>query len=370
MTALEKVAINDRLGIGGNNPPSDIDAFGEKVKEKYPEMFAFADRILGAEARLPENVEDDESSGKLGDFIKQVHTAYKNLDNARESEKQVYLEGGRKVDGFFKTKYLQNLEALKKKATAINAVYLEKKRDEERRKREEEAQRLRDKQEAELKEAARLRKEAEDKRLEAEAETRRIQEEAAHREREIREKADAERKAQQAEIDRLNKEAEEKKAAQEKINTESRAQLKAAQDRLKEISREEKTEIKEVKEEVYQAEIIADGLAREGLLQERDANKIADGARRIEKQADKMEKLADASAADLARTRGVEGSLSTIKTRWVGTLTDRTKLDLEALRHFFREGDLQFAIDQFVKSNPGGTLSGAFIREETEAVVR
>lgn len=356
--------------IGHNNPPSEIDIFGEKVKEKYPEMFAFAERIMAAEDRLPETVEDDDASGKMGDFIKQVHTAYKNLDNARESEKQVYLEGGRKVDGFFKTKYLQNLEALKKKATAIQATYLEKKKDEERRKREDDARILREKQEAELKEANRLRQEADDKRKEAEAEQRRIQEESAHREREIREKSEAGRKAQQAEIDRLKKEADDKKAAQEKLDEESKEKLKAAQEKLKEISRDEKAELKEVKEEVYQAELVTDSLEREARTQEREANKVDDGARRIEKQADKMEKLAGASAADLARTRGVEGSLSTIRTKWVGTLTDRTKLDLEALRHFFRDGDLQFAVDQYVKSNPGGTLVGAFIREETEGIVR
>lgn len=349
-----------------NQPPSDQEILGEKLKEKYPEMFAFAERLLAAEERLPEEVNDDEASGKMGDFVKQVHTAYKNLDNARSSEKEFYLEGGRKIDGFFKTKYLTALETLKKKAEARNAIYLEKKKDLERRKREEEAERLRLAAEEKIREEQRLRREAEEKRREAEEATRKAQEEAAHREREIREAAEKERAAKQAEIDAMKKQRDEA----ERISKEERELLGTAEEELKEAARREKEALKKVRAETAVIEDAAHDLMKSAKMDDRAANKVLDEANRTDKQAEKMEKLADASAADLARTRGVEGSLSTIKTGWVITVTDRNDLDVVQLLQHFKDEDLQIAANSWCKANPGQQLRGCYVREETRAVTR
>lgn len=352
--------------IGHNNPPSDIDIFGEKVKAKYPEMFSFAERLLATEAKLPTEVNDDETCGKVSDFVKQVQTAMKNLDAARKSEKEEYLEAGRRVDGFFKNRYIDKLEKLKNTIANINAVYLKRKEDEERRIREEKAEELRIKAAKELEEANRKAEEARKAQEAAEAESRRIADEAGRRQREIEAEAERKRKEQQAEIDRLNAE----KAQQDKVDAETKAKLKEAEDKLKQINKDEKADLKEVKADVKQAESAVADLTKAARLDTRESNRLLDTAARTEKQAVKMEKLADASAADIARVRGDEGALATIKTEWVGTLTDRSALDLEALRGHFHENDLQIAINSWVKANPGRQLKGAYVREETKAMVR
>lgn len=388
--AAEKTGIphteETRHGLGGNNPPSDIDAFGQQILERYPEDFSKAKRLLEAEERLPAEVSDDETSGKLGDFIKQVKTAYKGLENIRSAEKEVYLEGGRKVDGFFK-KHTDKLKSLVAKAEAVNAAYLQKKKDEEKRRLEEEAEKKRLEAEAQIREAQRKQREAEEKRKEAEAAERKAREEAEQREREIRAKAEEERKAKQAEIDRLEKEKADaeadRKAAKAKEDADA-AELVAAKEReaalkkkladaekeLKAVDKAEKAELKEVRADVAEIEDAALELSRQARQDQKESDKLLDAAVRTEKQADKFDKLSEASAADLARTRGDQGSLSTIRTEWVGTITNREKLDKEALWAHLKLEDIQIALNAWVKANPGKEMLGAFIRQETKAITR
>lgn len=352
-----------------NDPPSDIEIFGERAREKYPEVLSFADRILATEERLPAVVEDDISSGKLGDFINQIKSADKSVDGARTEEKEVYLKGSRMVDGFF-NQYREKLKALKKKAEDVQAIYLAKKADEKRRADEERAAELKRKADAELAEARRKAAEAEALRQEQAKEAARVAAEASARQKEIEDKAAADRAAQQKVIDDLRAEAEAKKSAQEKVDAETKAKLREAEEKLKAVNQAEKADLKEVKQDLREGEAAVADLGRAAKIQQRESNKLLDEAVRTDKQAEKADKLAGASDADLARTRGLGGSLSTIRTDWVGTLTDRSILDLEALRPYFREDDLQFAIDQHVKAHDGKVLRGAFIREETKAVVR
>jgi hypothetical protein len=147
-------------------------------------------------------------------------------------------------------------------------------------------------------------------------------------------------------------------------------QLAAAEKDLKTIDKEEKADMKEVKEEKAAIEDAALDLSRMARADQRESDKLLDAAVRTEKQADKFEKLSDASAADLARTRGDQGSLSTIRTEWVGTITDRLLLDKEGLWAHFKHDDLQIALNAWVKANPGKQMPGAFIREETKGITR
>lgn len=366
-TADDITVFSDKIHgqIGHNEPPSDIEVFGERARQKYPEVLAFAERIIATEDRLPTSVEDDVSSGKLGDFINQIKTADKSVNGAREEEKAVYLKGSQMVDGYF-NRYREKLRALKKKAEDVQAVYLTKKADEKRRADEERAAELKRKADAELAEARRKAAEAEALRVEQAKEAARVAAEAAARQKEIEEKAAAERAAQQKVIDEMKAAA----AQQEKIDAETKAKLKEAEEKLKAVNQAEKAELKEVKADLREGEAAVADLGRAAKIQQRESNKLLDEAVRSDKQAEKADKLAGSSDADLARTRGLGGSLSTIRTDWVGTLTDRSTLDLEALRPYFREDDLQFAIDQHVKAHDGKALRGAYVREETRAVVR
>lgn len=384
--AEKQTGIPNRDGIGGNNPPSDIEAFGEKILERYPEDFAKAKRILETEERLPEEVNDDETSGKLGDFIKQAKTSYKGLENIRSAEKEVYLEGGKRVDGFFK-KTTDKLKTLIAKAEAVNAVYLQAKKDEEKRRLEEEAEKKRLEAEAQIREAQKKQREADEKRKEAEAAQRKAEDDAAAREKEIREKAEADRKAKQAEIDALQKQKDQaeadRKAAKDKEERDQaeieaakqreadlKKRLTAAQNYLKKVDKEEKADLKEVKQDLNDVEDAALDLSRMARADQKESDRLLDAAVRTEKQAEKFEKLSDASAADLARTRGDQGSLSTIRTEWVGTVTNREIIDRTALWAHLKLEDIQIALNAWVKANPGKQMPGAFIREETRGITR
>lgn len=87
--------------IGHNNPPSDMEVFSQRMKTVYQDTFDFAEKLLAAEERLPAEVTDDVTSGKLGDMIKQLKNCDKSLNAARTEEKELYLKGSRMVDGFF-----------------------------------------------------------------------------------------------------------------------------------------------------------------------------------------------------------------------------------------------------------------------------
>ena len=74
-------------------------------------------------------------------------------------------------------------------------------------------------------------------------------------------------------------------------------------------------------------------------------------------------------AAKLARVRADEGSASSLRTRWVGEVTDRAALDLEALRHHLPADALQKALNAYIAAG-GRELRGARIEQKSEAVVR
>jgi hypothetical protein len=85
-------------------------------------------------------------------------------------------------------------------------------------------------------------------------------------------------------------------------------------------------------------------------------------------------KVATARPAALASARGTSGGRGGLTTRWTGTIIDRAQLDLEALRPYFGQDELQKAVNAFVKvnckGNTGATLKGADIKQETSAIVR
>lgn len=353
-----------RLGPKGNNPPSDMEIFAEKMMGIYTDTFAFAQKLLEAEDRIPTEVNDDVTSGKLGDMIKQITQCDKSLNAARTEEKELYLKGSRMVDGFF-NQYREQLGKLKIKASEIQAAYLKRKADEEARIREEKAKEAREQAERELAEANRKAKEAEELRRQQKEESDRIAKEAADREQKIRDDAAAEKLKAQAEIDRLNKEKEDT----EKVDAETKRKLREAEAKLKEVEKTERADLREVKAETREQEGAIAQIGAAAKAAEKSSDRLLDTAARTEKQADKLDRHADANAADMARTRGFEGSVSTVQTFWVGSLASRESLDLNALRAHFREDDLNFAITQFVKTG-GRQLKGADIREESKATVR
>lgn len=99
------------------------------------------------------------------------------------------------------------------------------------------------------------------------------------------------------------------------------------------------------------------------------SNDVLGEAVRVEEQAQKAEKQAEAKPAELARTRGDYGSLATLRTTWVGEIVDKKELDLEALRPFMSDDVLQKLVNAAVKAG-FKELRGVKIYQKSEATVR
>ncbi len=98
-----------------------------------------------------------------------------------------------------------------------------------------------------------------------------------------------------------------------------------------------------------------------------------DDAKAAEERAKKAAKDASAKSADMERTRGTHGAVSSQRTRWIHdeNNVDRAKLDLEKLRQHFNEDAVHKAIRSFIKAGGRkGDLAGADIYEHTDTVVR
>lgn len=76
-----------------------------------------------------------------------------------------------------------------------------------------------------------------------------------------------------------------------------------------------------------------------------------------------------APAADLSRTRGDLGGVSSLITFWTFRDLDREKLDLEALRAHIPADALESAMRSFIKAG-GREIAGAHIFEDTKIGVR
>lgn len=90
-----------------------------------------------------------------------------------------------------------------------------------------------------------------------------------------------------------------------------------------------------------------------------------------EAEADRItaEKAAQAKAADLSRTRGEYGAVSSLRTLWTFSDLDREMIDLYTLRFYIPMDGLERAVRAFIKAG-GRDLRGVKIFETTDAVVR
>lgn len=396
-----------RLGIGGNNPPTDEELMAEKLKSDHLEILAFYESVVNKAPEMPDKVEDDEAAGKVSDFIKKITSCKKTLDSARSAEKEPYLAKGRAIDSFFKRR-TETLDDLKKKIEVPLGEYLKRKEDEKRRaaeekaraEREEAARKLAEAQEKErqAREAAeaaerekerikresdeaaeKSRREAEEAKARAEAEAARIRKEAAEAAEAA--KLEAERVAKEAE-ERRNREvlqAQESEAEERKRREEAESRAKAAEKAQKEAEREARRiqeeadkaareSEREARRIEREAEENAKAADREAKETSREANRALDVAVRADKLATKAEKATHEKGSILSRTRG-DGSLSSVTETWVGSIISRDELDLESIREHIPFAALEQAVQSFVNAG-GRELRGAIITEETKTVVR
>lgn len=139
-------------GTGHNLPPEDsIEARRETIHAdlggRFAALLAGRDSVVSEFDGIPEAIKDDETAGKVGDFIKKTNGYMRDAEGSRKTEKEPYLEGGRLVDGFF-NQITSKLKDCKDKAQRRLTLYQREKAEEERRLKEEEARKAREAEEA------------------------------------------------------------------------------------------------------------------------------------------------------------------------------------------------------------------------------
>jgi DNA repair exonuclease SbcCD ATPase subunit len=339
-------------GIGHNAPPAPLDPIADLHKTLTTgnaDLTARRDELSLAYDRLPVKIDNDDEAGRVGDFVRSLDTLIKNAEAARVSAKAPFLALARACDGFF-AKITDPAEKLKKKLAPRQSLYLEVKAARERQAREEEAARMREeaaRKQREAEEAEKAAREAQEERdrirREEEAAYARAMEEQRRADEAKRAEAEAKKKADDEAAAKARKEREDADAA-------AAAALAAARKKSEE-------------------EAAASVVAEKAEDRAEKTEKELDRAAAIERQAGKIERTVSEKPAALARTRGDYGSVSTLQTRWVGELTSRADLDLNAIRAFIPEDALVSAINAFVRAG-GRSLKGARIFEDTNVQVR
>ena len=132
-----------RLGIGGNNPPTDAEILRETLAEKNADILQRAADLIAAADRAPDKIEDDETKEKITDFLGSIAKCEKALEGKRISEKEPYLTLGRVVDGFFKLHTDKLAKARAKVKPALDARLVWEREQERKRQLEEAAEKKR-----------------------------------------------------------------------------------------------------------------------------------------------------------------------------------------------------------------------------------
>jgi hypothetical protein len=86
---------------GGNAPPL-LEVLRDELEVETAALLGRRDELLAAAARMPNAVADDEVAGNFSDMTKAIAGCIKNAEAARTAKKEVFLAGGRAVDGHFK----------------------------------------------------------------------------------------------------------------------------------------------------------------------------------------------------------------------------------------------------------------------------
>lgn len=134
MAAVEQTA----PGIGHNAPPSPIEELRTELELETVKLRARRDDLLAGADRLPEAIEDEDTAGRVTEFVRLVNACAKAAEDERKRRKEPFLEMGRAVDGFFRA-ITDPLASAADKGKRLLTAYQRRKAEEERRRREEEA---------------------------------------------------------------------------------------------------------------------------------------------------------------------------------------------------------------------------------------
>lgn len=351
----------------------------ERMEAQYPEIFSRIDELEKAAVLVPEKITSDDDAGKAQDLVKMMRVAIKQADGARDIEKEPYAQGVKEVNAAFKIP-MERLEKVQKAIMARLDAYLEEKKEAERLAREEAARKHREEAERlarEAEAAERRRIEAEAARKAEEERARKAEEDKLRAQQEARE-AEARAAAAKAEAARLEterkarevREAAEKAERDAKDEAERKARAEADAKRLAELkaareAEEQKArEAREAAAKAREEQAAAETAARAAKAEQREAAKTETEALgqavRAERRADRLDDAANATDADLSRTRGELGTVGSLARRWVFRVDDYDAIPLNVLRPFVSRDAIDAAIHKLMMTGrrdlPGVTF--------------
>lgn len=135
-----------------NRPPSPAEEIIASLEVDSAALLHRRDELLASVTRVPAEIADPETAGKVADLIKLFMACGKNAEAERVARKEPHLEAGRAVDAFYK-RITEPLEKAKRAIEARLTLWQRKVAEAERRRREEEAARLREEEERKRQEA-------------------------------------------------------------------------------------------------------------------------------------------------------------------------------------------------------------------------
>ncbi len=369
-----------RPGIGHNKPI--IEEFFREINDELPtrlaedaaDIISRTDALVANAANVPDVIQNEEQEAKATDIVSQMKKHQKVADSRRLGISALPRQAQQIINTFFGEKAIDPLQKAVDRIEPGVTRFKRVKAEAERRAREEaeekrriEAERLRKEQEEaqrKLREAEEAKKRAQEEEQRAiaaaakaradaeEAERRRVKADNDRIDAEIRaEEAKSKRKKEEAEREARRKQAEAEKAERDKAEAEDRAR------REKEAAKSAKTEIGLAKGEVSDAG--------------RTVKTATNLAAHAEKDVAKAARASNASLAEVSGVRGDLGGQSSLRTKWVGRITDRNKLDKKALWDFITDEHLQQALNKFVSVHKGARqIAGAVIEEESDTAFR
>lgn len=373
--------MEERIVTRDHNKPIIEEYFKEinddlpaRLKDTCGEVIDRANELVENAANVPEVINSEEEEAKASDIVSQMKKHHKIADSRRLGINALPRQSQAIINSYFETGAMEPLEKAWQRIEPGVTRFKRIKAENERREREEKARLAQE----EADRQRRATEEAQRKQREAEAAAQRaIEEEKRAKEAAAKAKRDAEEAEERRRIAEARRADEEVKAAEATSKRKKDEAERAARKAKDDADKAERDRIAAEQKISQEREAAANAKTETGLAKGdlADANRNVRTATSLEKHAVSDVRKADrAAAAPIAQLSGIRGDLgshSSLRTNWVGIIEDRQKLDLNALRDFMSDDDLQKALNKFVGVHKGGRkLKGAIIQEETETAFR
>jgi len=344
------------MNIGHNSANSIKD----RLSQLWSNLIDRCGQLVTTANEVPEYIEDEDTARNAADLIKLMKAAVKEADNTRKQENEPYAAAKQQVDAFFNIPK----EAVQQAASEVErrlSKYLQRKAQREEIERRERAEQER--RDAEDRFNAAVDAERRGSEAKQQAALAEIASAAA--------KADKETSISRARQARLEAEQAAIRGRVAKSNGDGAGYQAAVNEHNLKIAEakaldEQVTALRKIEREAEERRKVEEKAAREA---NKEVKLNVGEAERSQNMAARLEKKADANQAELSRTRGDLGSVSSLRTDWVHDEVNRATIDLEALRPHLPAEAIDQAIRSFIRAG-GRELRGTRIYEQTTAVVR